>query len=113
MLYRFCARAGALISLGHDQKEHPYTKALEDFASLCGIAFQLQDDVLGILGNESKLGKPVGSDIREGKRTTVVQYAYEKATPAERKILEKILGEDHATEDEIKEIVGILEERGY
>ncbi|MBD3166928.1 hypothetical protein GF324_10035, partial [bacterium] len=70
VLYRYCAGAGAQIALGRWDPEHEHVQALQEYAGRCGIAFQLQDDVLGIVGDADKLGKPVGSDIREGKRTT-------------------------------------------
>ncbi|MBZ0266348.1 polyprenyl synthetase family protein, partial [bacterium] len=112
VLYRFCARAGALIGLGRMEREHPHVKALEGFASRCGIAFQLQDDVLGIVGNSAKLGKPVGSDIQEGKRTTVVYYAYENADKDEQNFIAHTLGNPNATETEIRKTADILVNRG-
>ncbi|MGM5484568.1 MAG: polyprenyl synthetase family protein [Nanobdellota archaeon] len=46
---------------------------LERIGELIGIAFQLKDDILGIFGSEDKIGKPVGSDIEEGKKTLLAQ----------------------------------------
>ncbi len=112
VLYRFCAEAGAMIGLGRPEEEHPQVRALAEFSSRCGIAFQLQDDILGVLGDPKRLGKPVGSDIREGKRTTVVRYAYTDATPAERELLGRTLGRSDAGEEEIAEVVEILTRRG-
>ncbi len=111
VLYRFCARAGALIGFGYENRNHPHVQALEGFASHCGIAFQLQDDVLGIIGDQEKLGKPVGSDIREGKRTTIVHYAYDNANQEERRFLEHVLGNENISEDEITQAINILVNR--
>ena len=87
-------------------------KAYSDYAIPVGIAFQLQDDIIGVFGDEKKTGKPVGSDIREGKRTLLIVKAYERATPEQRKILEAIVGRESATPEEIEEVKEIIVETG-
>lgn len=52
-----------------------------------GDAFQLRDDVLGVFGDESVTGKPVGDDLREGKPTPMMALAHEAATPSQRQVL--------------------------
>ncbi len=54
-------------------------KKLERAGSNVGVAFQIQDDILDIEGNEEQLGKPVGSDIRNGKSTYVSLYGMDEA----------------------------------
>ena len=49
-----------------------------------GIAFQLADDLLDVTGSSRNTGKPVGGDIREGKRTVLLADALEAASPADR-----------------------------
>ncbi len=112
VLYRFCARAGALIGLGKVEMDNPHVKALESFSSNCGIAFQHQDDVLGVIGNSKMLGKPVGSDIREGKRTTVILFAYNEADNDEKSLIEATLGNPDASEADVHKVVEILVRRG-
>ena len=56
-----------------------------------GMAFQIVDDVLDLTASESVLGKPVASDLREGKVTMAVIHALERCTPLERKQIETIL----------------------
>lgn len=46
-------------------------KTVEEIASLVGLAFQIQDDILDVVGDEAALGKPIGSDARSGKTTFV------------------------------------------
>jgi geranylgeranyl diphosphate synthase, type I len=57
-----------------------------------GEAFQLRDDVLGVFGDPDRTGKPAGDDLREGKRTLLVAYALERATPAQTHAVETLLG---------------------
>jgi len=97
-LYEFCARAGAMIGLSTPDRDHPQVAALADFASECGTAFQLQDDILGLVGDPKKLGKPVGSDLREGKKTLPVLFALERAGAAEKTLIESALGNQEAGE---------------
>ncbi|MEW5959967.1 MAG: polyprenyl synthetase family protein, partial [Chloroflexota bacterium] len=90
----------------------PAVRNIAAFCGKCGIAFQLQDDILGIVGDESKLGKPVGSDIREGKRTTITLKAFREAGPAQRDRLKGILGNPKATNDDINVAANLLRELG-
>ena len=92
ILYEFAGLAGAMIGKGVADFEDPEVKAVKDFTGYCGIAFQLQDDILGVLGDEKLLGKPVGSDIREGKKTTILYDALRNANEDERRTILQILG---------------------
>jgi geranylgeranyl pyrophosphate synthase len=55
------------------------------------MAFQIVDDVLDLTASEDVLGKPVASDLREGKVTMAVIHAVERCTPEERANIETIL----------------------
>ena len=55
-----------------------------------GDAFQLRDDVLGVFGESSVTGKPVGDDLREAKPTPLMALALQRATPAQRTVLERV-----------------------
>lgn len=112
VLYRFSAMAGAMLGLNCSDPDHPVVQALANFASNCGTAFQLQDDILGIVGDEKKLGKPVGSDIREGKRTTILQYSLANASPSERDKLNTVLGHPSASASDIQEVTQLLVDLG-
>ncbi len=87
-------------------------EAYSNYAIPVGIAFQLQDDIIGVFGDEKKTGKPVGSDIREGKRTLLIVKAYERATPEQRKVLDAIVGRESATPEEIDMVKEIIVETG-
>jgi geranylgeranyl diphosphate synthase type I len=111
-LYEFAGEAGAMIGLNNCSSDHLYVQALAQFASKCGIAFQLQDDILGIVGDEKKLGKAVGSDIKEGKRTTILYFSLKQASQSQRKSLLKTVGNKSAREEEIARTIGLLRELG-
>jgi len=78
---------GALLAGGDDG----LIEALRRYAVPTGIAFQIRDDILGVFGAESKLGKPVGSDIEEGKRTLPVVTAIERLGSSDRAELIRML----------------------
>lgn len=65
---------------------------LAAYAQHAGLAFQLQDDIMGVFGDEAAMGKSAQSDIREGKQTLLIHYAREAATENERSILSHSLG---------------------
>lgn len=108
VLYEYAAMAGAAIGLKQTLAENPIIKSLGKFARLAGLAFQLYDDILGITGDEKLLGKPVGSDIREGKRTTIVLHAFHNAGTEERKYLMDNLGNPDLSEKDINRIRKVL-----
>ncbi len=92
--------------------EEDILKAYRDFAIPVGIVYQIQDDIIGVFGDEKKTGKPVGSDIREGKRTLLIVKAYENATESQRKIIRAVLGRESATPEEIDMVKEIIVETG-
>lgn len=53
---------------------------LSEFAVPLGVAFQIQDDILGMFGSEERLGKPVDSDLKEGKKTLLTITLLKKLT---------------------------------
>jgi octaprenyl-diphosphate synthase len=86
-LFSACARLGALASGAQDRAE----RRLGEFAWNLGMAFQLVDDVLDFTADETVLGKPVGSDLREGKITLPLIYSIQDANATERRQVETIL----------------------
>ena len=85
---------------------------ISKFSVPVGVAFQIQDDILGIFGNEKKIGKPVGSDIREGKQTILVVKALEKADKNQKAEILNLLGKKDLTLNEIETFKKIITETG-
>lgn len=77
-----------------------------------GEAFQLRDDVLGVFGDPAVTGKPAGDDVREGKRTVLVAYALESASPAQADTIIKRLGDPAMTSEGLDEFRAVLNDTG-
>ena len=107
-LFRACAQVGALAGGGSDEQ----VNALGSFAWDAGVAFQIEDDILGVTADEETLGKPVGSDLREGKKTLINIHALENATEEQRKLLNRAFGVEGASHEDIEAVVKTLEEVG-
>ena len=86
-LFSVCMRAGGILGGATTAQE----ERLGQYGRDLGMAFQIVDDVLDLTASESVLGKPVASDLREGKATLSVIHALERCTAAERLQIEAIL----------------------
>jgi octaprenyl-diphosphate synthase len=71
----------------------PHDETLWEFGLTLGIAFQLQDDLLDYTASEKDLGKPVLSDLREGKLTLPLILTLPETTRAERRLVETVMKE--------------------
>jgi geranylgeranyl pyrophosphate synthase len=85
---------------------------LHEYALACGIAFQLQDDLLGLFGDPNVTGKAVGADIEQGKKTLLLTLALELAGPSDRATLQNILGKPYLTEAELSKAQRIVQASG-
>jgi len=109
-LFQACARLGALTGGADEATE----ARLGEFAWNLGIAFQLVDDVLDFTSNEKVLGKPVGSDLREGKVTLPLIYALEHASSEERLQVEAVLKDGNYERVPFTKILRMIERhRGF
>jgi len=109
VLFAASAAGGAMIG-GADEKT---VKAIHEYAMLLGVAFQMFDDILGIMGDPKKTGKSAGNDIRKGKSTVMVTHALKNIK--DKNAMERfrgILGKTDASEDEIQAARKILEGTG-
>ncbi|MFO7448101.1 MAG: polyprenyl synthetase family protein [Ignavibacteriaceae bacterium] len=92
-----CCAIGA--ELGGGSKRE--IKALSDFGKNIGIAFQIQDDLLDILGNENEFGKVPGGDLIEGKKTYLFLKAFAKASGTDKKNLVKVVEQKGIKKDKV------------
>ncbi|MFA7319633.1 MAG: polyprenyl synthetase family protein [Parcubacteria group bacterium] len=80
---------GAILSGEKDEK------ILENFSAYAmpiGKAFQIRDDIIGLFGSEKKVGKPIGSDVIEGKQTILLVKALEMGNREQKGMIKKYLG---------------------
>src|SRR5204862_2307235 len=88
-LFSVCMQMGAILGGASAEQE----ENLAQYGRDLGMAFQIVDDVLDLTASEEVLGKPVASDLREGKVTMAVIHSLERCTPEERKLVETVLEE--------------------
>lgn len=106
-LFSASARLGAMVSGADETAE----MRLGDFSWNLGIAFQLVDDVLDFTSREQVLGKPVGSDLREGKVTLPLIYALADASSEERSMVAAVLKDGAYDRVAFTDILRVIERR--
>lgn len=82
---------------------------LKKLGKYLGLIFQIKDDELGMWGNKKELGKPVGSDIKEGKKTLLYFFLYENASSTEKKKLNKIFGNSNLQKTDLTYVQSLLQ----
>ena len=69
---------------------------------ILGIVFQITDDLIGIIGDSKITKKPVGNDIREGKKSLPIILAIKKAKGKNRKTIMRVFGNSKASKQQIR-----------
>ena len=101
-------KIGAILA-GASQDE---LKKLEQYTVSLGVAYQIQDDILGLFGSVEKVGKQITSDLKEGKKTLLILDALEKADKNQRDIIINNLGNKSVTISALKAVRKVVEETG-
>ena len=107
-LFSVCMKLGAILAQASEADQ----QRLADYGRNLGMAFQIVDDVLDLTASEEVLGKPVASDLREGKATMAVLHALDHCSPAERAIIEAVLCNGGFNGIAPADIVAILRRHG-
>jgi len=92
--------------------DHRVLEGLKNFAESLSIAFQIQDDILNIVGDMAKYGKEIGGDIKEGKRTLMVIYALKHLPKDEANRLKEILSLHTSDPSLIGEAIALIKKSG-
>jgi octaprenyl-diphosphate synthase len=103
-LFEVSMRLGSVLASINGAAE----QQMGDYGRSLGMAFQIVDDVLDLTATEEVLGKPVASDLREGKATLAVIHAIENGNPAERTAIQTVLTDQNFETVTHAEILSIL-----
>ncbi|MBV9085926.1 MAG: polyprenyl synthetase family protein [Acidobacteriaceae bacterium] len=103
-LFATCMRLGAILGNATEDQE----EKLASYGRHLGLAFQIVDDVLDLTASEEVLGKPVASDLREGKVTMAVIHSLQRCTPEERRLVEAVLAERAFASVTLEQVLAIL-----
>ena len=87
-------------------------RALDRFALPVGVAFQLRDDLLSAFGDPKRTGKPLGNDLRAGKRTALLAAGLKLASGKDLRALKLAVGNSKATERQTRTALSVLETCG-
>ncbi len=107
-LFSVCMQLGALLA----GKGHKEEAQLAAYGLNAGLAFQVIDDLLDFVASPERLGKPVVSDLREGKVTLPLVYALEMTDARGREKVESVLCEQGFRSVQLEEIIALVRQTG-
>jgi len=85
---------------------------LSSFGRNLGIAFQITDDLIGVMGDPKITKKPVGNDLREGKKSLPILMAIKLAKGNDKKIILKAFGNSKVSKNDLSKAVGVIRSLG-
>ncbi len=107
-LFELSGKGGGLIGGGNPQE----VAALKTYGMALGLAFQIWDDYLDMSSTATTLGKDIGNDIRNGKKTLIAVHCLSHATGKEKKLLDDIFGNRSASEHDVMKVYDLFRELG-
>src|SRR5436309_7815303 len=104
--------AGARVAglLANARLEH--IEAVGDYGINLGMAFQIVDDVLDVVGDASRLGKPPGTDVREGNVTLVTIHALNDGSAIDVRALERLVRKHRKQDVDVRRVLSLLRDSG-
>ncbi len=85
---------------------------LSSFGRNLGIAFQITDDLIGVMGDPKVTKKPVGNDLREGKKSLPILMAIKSAKGKNKKIILKVFGNSKSTKQDLNKAISVIRSLG-
>jgi octaprenyl-diphosphate synthase len=107
-LFSGCARLGGVLG-GFDEHDE---QTLDEYGRYAGLAFQLIDDLLDFTASSEQLGKPVLSDLKEGKVTLPLIYAMENGHSEAREMVARVLEEKEFQSVQPEKLVALVRDSG-
>ena len=108
VLFEVSCAMGAICA----KRKQKDVKNLSAFGRNLGIAFQITDDLIGIIGDSKITKKPVGNDIREGKKSLPIILAIKKARGQNRTKIMRVFGNSGASKQQINLAVNVIRSLG-
>jgi len=108
VMFMYAAEAGAI--LGGATKEQ--SNALNEYGKFLGLGFQMHDDYLDMSSDEKTLGKDIGNDIRNGKKTLIAVHCLNNVSGEDKKLMDKIFGNLKSTDSEVKQVYSLFKKLG-
>jgi geranylgeranyl diphosphate synthase type I len=103
-LFMFSAEGGAVICGGRNEE----VGALKRYGESLGLAFQIHDDYLDMSSDEKILGKDIGNDIRNGKKTLIAVHALNNAVGEDKQLLKRLCGNKNASEKDVRSVFDLF-----
>ena len=97
---------GAVLA-GEEEKE---LQKLFEYGRCLGRAFQIKDDILNLFAREKETGKPALTDLKEAKKTILLELTYQKLNPKNKSQINKLLGKKHLNSRELSKLHKIISE---
>lgn len=107
-LFRISCEGGVLAAGTSDDVQKNFSL----YGSSLGLAFQIHDDFLDMSSTKETLGKDIGNDIRNGKKTMIAVHALSHAEGENQKVLKNIFGKATANDEEIQQVHGVFQDCG-
>jgi geranylgeranyl diphosphate synthase type I len=108
-LYYLAGKGGALIGKGNNRQ----VENMAQYGTLFGLMFQIKDDLLNILTEQSVLGKQmIGSDILNGKRTLMYVHALSEINENDKRKMMKVVGNETANQHDVRGVIDMFREYG-
>jgi len=108
VLFMYSAEAGAILAGGTKDQ----VRALNDYGKNLGLGFQITDDYLDISSQKKVLGKDIGNDIRNGKKTLIAVHCLNHISGEDKKLFCKIFGNLDSSEEEVKQVYDLFIKTG-
>jgi len=107
-LFELAGKGGGLIGGGNPQE----VAALKIYGMALGFAFQIWDDYLDMSSTATTLGKDIGNDIRNGKKTMIAVHSLSHASGKQKELLDNVFGNRRASEHDIMNVYDLFQDLG-